>query len=150
MSISTCRIRGAAILIAASLSFPAAHAQLGDLIKQKDGGGLSGGLGNPAGLTGALSGQSVTSGSLGNVAGLLEFCIKNNYLGGNKAASVKDSLMRKLPGGSSSSDSGYNSGAKGILSSSDGSQLDLSTGGVKKQLTKQICDKILDQGKSML
>ena len=101
-------------------------------------------------MGGALSGQSLTSGSLGNVAGLLEFCIKNNYLGGNKAASVKDSLMRKLPGGSSSSDSGYNSGAKGILSSSDGSQLDLSADGLKKQATKQICDKSLDQGKSML
>ena len=28
--------------------------------------------------------------------------------------------------------------------------LDLSAGGLKKQATKQICDKILDQGKSML
>jgi len=142
--------RGAAVLIAAALSFPAAHAQLGDLIKQKDASGLSGGLGNAAGLGGALSGQSVTSGSLGNVAGLLEFCIKNKYLGGDKAASVKDSLMRKLPGGSSSSDSGYSSGTKGILNSSDGSQLDLSAGGIKKKATKQICDMVLDQGKSML
>ena len=150
MRLSTCRIRGSAVLIAALSSVPVAHAQLGDLIKQKDVSGMSGGLGNAAGLGGALSGQSLTSGSLGNVAGLLEFCIKNNYLGGNKAASVKDSLMRKLPGGSSSSDSGYNSGTKGILSSSDGSQLDLSAGGLKKQATKQICDKILDQGKSML
>lgn len=150
MRLSTCRIRGSAVLIAALSSVPVAHAQLGDLIKHKDVSGMSGGLGNAAGLGGALSGQSLTSGSLGNVAGLLEFCIKNNYLGGNKAASVKDSLMRKLPGGSSSSDSGYNSGAKGILSSSDGSQLDLSAGGLKKQATKQICDKILDQGKSML
>ena len=150
MSLHTCRIRGAAIVIAALTSFPAAHAQLGDLIKQKDGGGMPGGIGNAAGLSGALSGQSITSGSVGNVAGLLEFCIKNNYLGGSKAASVKDSLMRKLPGGSSSSDSDYNSGSKGILSSSDGSKLDLSAGGVKKKVTKQICDQILAQGKSML
>ena len=150
MSLRTRCISGAAIVIAALLPFPAANAQLGDLIKQKDGSGMSGGLGNAAGLSGALSGQSVTSGSLGNVAGLLEFCIKNKYLGGNKAASVKDSLMRKLPGGTSSSDSGYSSGAKGILSSSDGSQLDLSAGGIKKQVTKQICDMVLDQGKSML
>ncbi len=99
MSLRTRCISGAAILIAALLPFPAANAQLGDLIKQKDVSGMSGGLGNAAGLSGALSGQSVTSGSLGNVAGLLEFCIKNKYLGGNKAASVKDSLMRKLPGG---------------------------------------------------
>ena len=150
MSLRTRCISGAAILIAALLPFPAANAQLGDLIKQKDVSGMSGGLGNAAGLSGALSGQSVTSGSVGNVAGLLEFCIKNKYLGGNKAASVKDSLMRKLPGGSSSSDSGYSSGTKGILSSSDGSQLDLSAGGIKKQVTKQICDMVLDQGKSML
>ncbi|HCZ14091.1 MAG TPA: hypothetical protein DHV85_05730, partial [Candidatus Accumulibacter sp.] len=66
-----------------------------------------------------------------------EFCIKNNYLGGNKAASVKDSLMSKLQGGSSaSSDSGYSSGAKGILSSSDGRQLDL--GGTKKKRTTKV------------
>ena len=143
------------ILIAAFLPFPAAHAQLGDLLKQggSSASGAAGGVGGLGGLGdlgGALSGQSVTSGSASNVAGLLEFCIKNNYLGGNKAASVKDSLMRKLPGGTSSSDSGYSSGAKGILSSSDGSQLDLSAGGLKKQATKQICDKILAQGKSLL
>jgi hypothetical protein len=150
MSLRTCRVTGVAVLIAGLLSFPVAHAQLGDLLNQKDGGGLSGSLGNAAGLSGALSGQSLTSGSLGNVAGLLEFCIKNNYLGGNKAAAVKDSLLRKLPGGSSSSDSGYRSGTRGILDGSDGSKLDLSAGGLKKQATKKICDMVLDQGKSML
>ena len=30
-----------------------------------------------------LVGQSLSSGSTGNVAGVLEFCIKNNYLSGN-------------------------------------------------------------------
>jgi len=39
--------------------------------------------------------------------------------------------------------------AKGILTSSSGSQLDLGGGGMKKQVTKQICDKVLEQGKSM-
>jgi hypothetical protein len=73
---------------------------------------------------------------------------RNNYLGGKNAASVKDSLMSKLPGGTSSSDSGYSSGAKGILSDSKGSQFDL--GSMKKKVTKQICDKVLAQGKSML
>lgn len=142
----------AAILIAALLPLSAAHAQLGDLLKQGGSSGASGGMGDLGGLGSALSGKSLTSGSLGNVAGLLEFCIKNNYLGANKAASVKDSLMGKLPGGSTAapSDSGYSSGAKGILSSSDGNQMDLSGGGLKDKVTKQVCDKILDQGKSML
>ncbi len=149
MNVRSCRITIAGMSIAALLSISAAHAQLGDLLKKEESSASSGGLGNLGGLGGALSGPSITSGSASNVAGLLEFCIKNNYLGGNKAASVKDSLMSKLQGGSSaSSDSGYSSGAKGILSSSDGSQLDL--GGMKKQLTKKICDKVLDQGKSML
>lgn len=47
-------------------------------------------------------GGSMTSGSMGNVAGLLEYCLKNNYLGGNSGASgIKDQLMGKLGGGSS-------------------------------------------------
>ncbi|HET8610134.1 MAG TPA: DUF2501 domain-containing protein [Burkholderiales bacterium] len=138
-------VPAAGILAAMLLSFPVAHAQLGDLLKNA-GSGSSGGLGN---LGGMLSGQSTTSGSLGNVAGLLEFCVKNNYLNGSGASSVKDSLMSKLSG-KPSSDSGYTDGAKGILNSSNGKQLDLSGGGLKQQVTKQICDKVLAQGKSML
>ncbi len=141
MNVRRCRTTAAGILIAALLPFSAAHAQLGDLLKQGESAGSSGGLGS---LGGALSGQSLTSGSISNVAGLLEFCIKNNYLSGNSAASVKNSLMGKLPGGASSSDSGYSSGAKGILSTSNGSQLDLSSvGGMKKEVTRQVCDKVL-------
>ena len=64
--------------------------------------------------------------------------------------SVKDSLTRKLPGGSSSTDSEYTSGTRGILQSSGGGQLDLAGSGMKKELTRQICDKVLAQGKSML
>ena len=150
MNTRMCHTTAAGILVVALLPFSAANAQLGDLLKQGESSKSSSGLGNLGGLGGALSGQSVTSGSVSNVSGLLEFCIKNNYLSGNSAASVKDSLMSKLPGGKSSSDDGYSSGAKGILSSSDGSQLDLSGGGMKKQVTKQVCDKILAQGKSML
>jgi Protein of unknown function (DUF2501) len=67
----------------------------------------------------------------------------------SSASSVKDSLMSKL-GGSSTSDSGYSDGSKGILNSGTGSKIDLSGGGLKEQATKQICDKILAQGKSLL
>ena len=90
-------------------------------------------------------------GSTGNVAGLLQFCIQNNYLGGASggASSVKDALMGKL-GGNASSDSGYTSGASGVLDAGNGSKLDLSGGGLKQQVTKQICDKVLTQAKSLL
>lgn len=140
------------IFLALLLTVSVAQAQLGNLLNQGASGGSSGGLGGLGGMGNALSGQSITSGSASNVAGVLQFCIKNNYISGGSASSVKDSLMSKLPGGSgsASSDRGYTDGAKGILSSSNGQQLDLSGGGLKEQATKQICDKILAQGKSML
>ncbi|MCA3861251.1 MAG: DUF2501 domain-containing protein, partial [Burkholderia sp.] len=49
-----------------------------------------------------------------------------------------------------SSDSGYTSGASGILDAGNGGKLDLSGGGLKQQVTKQICDKVLTQAKSLL
>ncbi len=149
---NACIYRGAAmsILIAALLPMGAAHAQFGDLLKKGGADTATGGLGSLGGIGGLLSGQSVSSASTGNIAGVLQFCLKNNYLSGNSAASVKDSLLSKLSGGSNSSDSGYASGAKGILESGDGKQVDLSGGGLKDQVTKQVCDKILATGKSLL
>lgn len=48
-------------------------------------------------------GGSMSSGSMGNVAGLLEYCMKNNYLGGDSGASgIKDQLMGKMGGSSGS------------------------------------------------
>jgi hypothetical protein len=139
-----------ALLSTALACAPAAHAQLGGLLNQGNSntGETGNALGNLGGLGNGLSLQSLTSGSTGNVAGVLEYCVKNNYLGGG-ASSVKDGLMSKL-GGSSSSDSGYTDGAKGILDSGSGKQVDLSGGGLKEQITKQVCDKILEQGKSLL
>ncbi|TAM50087.1 MAG: DUF2501 domain-containing protein [Burkholderiaceae bacterium] len=152
MTTTTHRITAAVIVLAAFLPLSSAYAQFGNLLKQEQNKDMAGGLANLGNMGGPLAGQSMTSGSVGNVAGLLQFCIKNNYLSGNSAASVKDSLMGKLSGGSAapSSDSGYKSGAKGILSGSNGSQLDLSGGGLKEKVTKQVCDKVLAQGKSML
>ena len=149
----------AGALIGLLAPFSVAHAQLGDVLKQVGGGdsgsSAGGALGNLGGLGGALTGgggaSSLMSGSSSNVAGLLQFCIQNNYLGGasGSASSVKDALMSKL-GGNASSDSGYTSGASGILDAGNGSKVDLSGGGLKQQVTKQICDKVLAQGKSLL
>jgi hypothetical protein len=147
MKLSACRTTATVLIVVASLSASVAYAQLSDLLKNS--GGTTGGAGGLGGLSSALSGSSLSSGSLGNVTGIIEYCIKNNYLSGNGASSVKDSLMSKL-GGSPSSDSGYTDGAKGILNSGSGQKVDLSAGGLKEQVTKQVCDKILEQGKSML
>lgn len=53
-----------------------------------------------------IPGGSMTSGSMGNVAGLIEYCMKNNFLGGNSGASgIKDQLLGKLGTGSTSKSS---------------------------------------------
>ena len=149
------RLAAASLLLAALFQAGSAHAQLGDLLDKARGAGRghsagSGASGALGGLGGALSGQSMTAGSTGNVAGILEFCIRNNYLSGNAASGVKDALMGKLPGGSAKSDSGYGDGAKGILNSAGGNKLDLGGGGLKAELTRKVCDQVLSQAKSLL
>jgi len=57
-------------------------------------------------------GGSMTSGSMGNVAGLLEYCVKNNYLGGDSGASgIQQQLMGKLGDGSTSAASNSDQGS---------------------------------------
>jgi hypothetical protein len=149
MKTCICRNAAMSILIAALLPISTANAQLGDILKQ--GKGSSGASGDVGSAAGALTGQSMSAGSTGNITGILEFCLKNNFLGGSDASSVKDKLMGKLGGSSAaSSDKGYQDGAKGILKSGDGKQLDLSGGGMKAEIAKQACDKVLAQGKSLL
>jgi hypothetical protein len=148
MKLSTRNRWASGILAASVLCAPLAHAQLGNLLNQGKSSSGGSGLSSLGGMGSGLSMDSLTSSGTGNVAGVLQFCVKNNYLGGD-ASSVKDGLMSKL-GGSASSDSGYTDGSKGILDSGNGKKVDLSGGGLKEQLTKQICDKILAQGKSML
>ncbi|VVE68807.1 hypothetical protein PAN31117_03068 [Pandoraea anapnoica] len=147
-----------ALVIAAGMPI-AAHAQL-DLLKNAVGGSNSGG-GDSGGLAGSLGGLasggggSLTSSSIGNATGVLQFCIKNNYLGGanlNSATDVKDKLLGKIgtQSGSPAASPGYLDGAKGLLSSPDGKTVDLNGGGLKEQLTRKVCDKVLDQAKSFL
>lgn len=156
MKIRTSRSTAMKVMFVTLIPVAAAHAQIGDMLKSQTGGGLSGqsssGLGSLGSLGGGTSLQSLSSGSTGNVAGVIQYCIQNNYLSGDAASSVKDKLMGKLPGGSasSSSDSGYLDGAKGVLDSGNGSKLDLSGAGLKAEATKQVCNKILEQGKSLL
>jgi hypothetical protein len=125
---------GIALVLLASLC--GAQAQSLDMLK-----GLAGGS------TGA---GSVASGSVGNAAGVLEYCLKNNYLSGTSASSMKDQLMSKIPGGKPASDTGYVDGSQGILTGTDGKKVDLTGGGLKAELTKKACDFVLSQAKSMI
>ncbi|WP_434113418.1 DUF2501 domain-containing protein [Paraburkholderia caffeinilytica] len=143
----------ATTLIGLWIPFSAAHAQFGNLLSQGSNSPTTG-LGNLAGagmgsLGNALSGSPVTPGNSSNTAGVLQFCIRNNYLGGSSASSVRDSLMSRLPGGVSKSDSSYNDGANGVVDTGDGQKLRLGGGGVRQQLTRRVCDRILGYARSM-
>lgn len=113
-------------------------------------------LGSLGGKLGGMvpGGGSLSSGSMGNVAGLLQYCVKNNYLGGDSGASgIAGKLIGKTQGGTS--DSGYLSGAKGLLQGGDGKTTDLnSVGGgnsdLKSKITTKACGVVLNQGKSFL
>lgn len=148
------RLASAGILVATLFQATGAQAQLGDLLdkaKGAAGSGANSGGASPLGdLGGALSGQSMTAGSTGNVAGILTFCIKNNYLKGNAASGVKDALMGKLGGSPAKSDSGYSDGARGVLNSAGGGKVDLGGGGLKAEVTRKVCDTVLSQAKSLL
>jgi hypothetical protein len=110
----------------------------------------AGGLGGLAGLGDQLSLPAMGSASAGNVAGVLTFCMKNNYLGSNGVAGIKDKLLGKLGGEKqAAADPSYADGLKGIVGGGgSGSKLDLSS--MRKQVTDKACDKVLEYGKSML
>lgn len=130
--------RNTALLLAALLPAAAAYAQLGGV------------LGQAGKEVGRMTGQGMTSSSLGNVTGLLQYCVTNNYVGGEGINTVQDKLTSKLPGGSSSQDPGYNDGLKGVLHASNGNKVDLGGGGMQDQIKRQVCDTVLAQAKTML
>jgi hypothetical protein len=110
---------------------------------------------------GGMDVSSLASGSAGNAAGVIEYCMKNNFLGGD-AAGVKDQLVGKLGGeDKAKADPGYTEGLKGMVAGGDGKGTDLSslgggdaTGGalgdMKGKLTEQACSAVLDNAKSLL
>lgn len=97
--------------------------------------------------------SSLTSGSLSNATGVIEFCIRNNYLGGDAATSMKDKLLGKLGGAETpkEEDPGYADGLKGLIKSGDGKSVDLSKNkGLKAKITEKACATVLEQAKSFL
>jgi hypothetical protein len=149
------------LVLAGALTLPmASHAQLLDSIKgalgnrnatsgstQSSGASSSGALG---GLGDQLPLPGLGSASTGNIAGVLEFCMKNNYLGAGGVGGIKDKLLGKLGGQKqASADPGYQDGLKGIVGGgNNGGKFDLNS--VRQQVTDKACDKVLEYGKSML
>jgi hypothetical protein len=128
-----------------------AQAQLMDSLKGAAGMGSSTGSSSGSGLggLGGMSMPSVGSASSGNIAGVLGYCMRNNYLSGDGASSVKSSLMGKL-GGNATQSSQYESGNQGVLQTGNGQNVSLGGGGIKAQLTQKVCAQVLSHAKSLI
>lgn len=136
------------VLATVSLSSVPTHAQLLDQLKGAAGGGAgSGGIG-PGGI--GADASSVNRASPGNIAGLLQYCVKNNYLSDGSASSVKDSLVNKMSGsGRGASDPAFKAGSSGTLEAGGAQNFNLG-GGIKEQASKKVCDLVLQHAKSLM
>jgi Protein of unknown function (DUF2501) len=112
---------------------------------------LPGGLGGNtlSGLTGGL--PSVGQTGPANTAGVLQYCVQNNYLSDGVAAPAKNALLGQVPGASQSSD--FKAGSSGLLQTGNGQSFNLGGGtgsDVKSQVTHKVCDMVLQHAKSLL
>jgi hypothetical protein len=125
-----------------------AEAQLLNAIQGATGSG--GTLGSALGGLGGLSSSSVGSASTSNIAGVLQYCVQNNFLGGGSASSVKDALVNKVAGAGGSSSSQFAEGSQGILQAGGGQSVQLGGSSLKQQLTERVCSEVLKRAKSLL
>ncbi|MBS0505973.1 MAG: DUF2501 domain-containing protein [Proteobacteria bacterium] len=137
------------------LGASAQAAGLGDSLRGQIGGAggasaLGGALGGGGDLS-ALSAMGLTgSGTAGNAAGVITYCMKNNYLNPDKAAQVKNQLLGKMGMAPKEEpkDEGYASGLSGMVTGSGGKSFNLDK--VKGDLKEKACDYVLDNAKSLL
>jgi hypothetical protein len=105
------------------------------------GGGAASALGNLG-----FKMPAIGSSTMGNAAGVLQYCVKNNYLGGD-AASVKDKLLAKITG-QKPQETGFNSGAKGLLKGGDGQTLNFKL--LSSKVKTKACDYVLKNATSLI
>ena len=122
----------------------------------KSGGDSSGGM-SLSSLTGLLNGgdKALSSSSMTNAAGILQYCVKNNVLSANGAEGVKDQLLSKL--GITSTENAksqdYQQGLGGLLRTGEGKSLDLNSLGtsqITEKVKQKACDLVLKQGVNFL
>ncbi|WP_127957677.1 DUF2501 domain-containing protein [Serratia microhaemolytica] len=108
-------------------------------------------------LTDLLNGgdSALSAKTMGNAAGILEYCVKNNILSQSGTDLVKNQLLDKLglntPASANNQD--YQQGLAGLLNTNNGQQVDLASLDMSKiteQVKHKACELVLDQGKSFL
>ena len=129
-------------------------AGMGDALRDKvgsSGGNSALGSALGGGSTSALTAAGLVGpASLDNAAGVITYCMKNNYLNLDKAAQVKGQLLGKMGLGAQEEpkDEGYQSGLAGLVTGSDGKTFDMDK--IKGDLREKACDFVLDHAGSLL
>lgn len=112
----------------------------------------SGGL-SLSSLTGLLNGgnQALSSNSMTNAAGVIEYCAKNKLASVTSTENIKSQLMNKLgmqDATKPAEQSDYNQGLMGLLNTGKDQQLDLNTIGsspLAEKVKTKACDLVLKQ-----
>lgn len=125
----------------------------GELSKQTSGSQSSSSLSSLTSLLG--SNQSLTSSSMNNAAGILEYCAKQKLASVTDTENVKNQVLDKLGLGATEQkkDTNYLDGIQGMLNAKDGQQLNLDTIGnssLAKQVKTKACDLVLKQGMNFI
>lgn len=111
-------------------------------------GGSGGSMSNMTGGVGGLLGNampSVSSAPTGNLAGVLSYCVQNNYVQGAGATSALSALSGRSGVASSPA---YTQGQQGMLQTGSGNTLSIS--GMKDQMRTKLCSMVLNRAKSSL
>lgn len=135
--------------IALALLAAGASAQANDLLDQlKDQASAAAGSQGGGSALGNLGFKmpAIGSSTIGNAAGVLQYCIKNNYLGGD-AASVKDKLLAKITG-QKQQETGFANGAKGLLKGGNGKSLNFKM--LSSKVKEKACDYVLKNATSLI
>lgn len=133
---------------ASGLSLGAHAANWGDTLRQQAS-SLGGGSTAASGMLSSLGVPA--SGTAGNAAGVITYCMKNNYLNPNKAEQVKTQLLGKLgvtPQQPAPKDPGYLQGLGGMITGSNGQSFSMDK--LQGDLKEKACDLVLDNAKSLL
>lgn len=104
-------------------------------------------LGDLKAKAGNYAMPAIGSSTMGNAAGVLQYCVKNNYLGGGGANAIKDKLLGQI-NGQKQQQSGFANGAKGLLQGGDGKSLNLQ--GLSSKVKEKACDYVLKNASSLV
>ncbi|MGL5968590.1 MAG: DUF2501 domain-containing protein [Kluyvera sp.] len=109
-------------------------------------------------LTSLLNGgsQSLSSSTMNNAAGIMQYCAKQKLASVTDVNNVKDQVLDKLGLNTQTEqkkDTGYMDGIEGLLNAKDGQKLDLDSLGnseLGKKVKTKACDLVLKQGVNFL